>query len=138
MVYSAAVFNNCGNYKSFGDTKFVPQISEARFETIIKTCKAYAGYAEQMDNIWAHIKREVYIEEEPFKAIGFPDKGGMSSYFSSNITSEDAKFIDEFCQQEKLSPLNTRAIKTNDGKNFEILVASSHSLPTKTYSFRDV
>jgi dipeptidyl-peptidase III len=41
LVYSAAVFNNCGNFKSFGDTKFVPQLSEARFKTIIKSSKNY-------------------------------------------------------------------------------------------------
>lgn len=26
MAYSAAVFNNCGNFRSFGDTKFVPEL----------------------------------------------------------------------------------------------------------------
>jgi hypothetical protein len=61
----------------------------------------------------------------------------LSSYFSSNITSEDAKFIDEFCQQEKLSPLNTRAVKVDD--IFCILVASTdYKRETKTYTFRDV
>jgi len=39
----------------------------------------------------------VYFEENPLKQIGFPDAGGHTSYYSSNITSEDAKFIDEFC-----------------------------------------
>lgn len=28
LAYSAAVFNNCGNFKSFGDTKFVPELDE--------------------------------------------------------------------------------------------------------------
>jgi len=27
LAYSAAVFQNCGNYLSFGDTKFVPQLN---------------------------------------------------------------------------------------------------------------
>jgi len=30
LFYSAAFFNNMGNYKSFGDTKFVPDISQVR------------------------------------------------------------------------------------------------------------
>jgi dipeptidyl-peptidase-3 len=27
LVYSAGVFMNCGNYLSFGDTKFLPQLT---------------------------------------------------------------------------------------------------------------
>jgi dipeptidyl-peptidase-3 len=41
MVYSAAVFNNCGNYKSFGDTKFVPENSPESFTNIVKASEAY-------------------------------------------------------------------------------------------------
>jgi dipeptidyl-peptidase-3 len=32
LAYSAAVFQNCGNYKSFGDTKFVPELSPDAFK----------------------------------------------------------------------------------------------------------
>ena len=31
LVYCSAVLNNCGNYKSFGDTKFVPDVDEPTF-----------------------------------------------------------------------------------------------------------
>lgn len=108
LVYAASVFNNCGNFKSFGDTKFVPEMPEARFQAILETSPFWAsGEKHGLQETWNLIKREVYYEENPLRAIGFPDKGGQTSYYSSNITSEDAKFVDEFCQQEKISPLNT-------------------------------
>ena len=36
MAYSAAVFNNCGNFRSFGDTKFVPELESGAFEAILR------------------------------------------------------------------------------------------------------
>jgi len=37
LAYSAAVFQNCGNYKSFGDSKFVPELSQDSFKKIIQS-----------------------------------------------------------------------------------------------------
>ena len=64
LVFSAAVFNNCGNFKSYGDTKFVPQLPKERFEAIIKSSKNYfdGQFAQIMDEIWGRINREVYFE----------------------------------------------------------------------------
>lgn len=62
LAYSAAVFNNCGNFKSFGDTKFVPELSPATFETMIKASASYETHKEQMDLIWEKISLEVFAE----------------------------------------------------------------------------
>lgn len=70
------------------------------------------------------ISHELYTEDEPHRQIGFPDKNGCSSYYSANCTSDDAKFIDEFCQREKISPLNTRLFKSADGLTFDLRIAS--------------
>ena len=98
MAYSSAVFNNCGNFRSFGDTKFVPELESADFRKIFESSLAYSTHREVIENIWSRIEREVYTETDPHQRIGFPDKNGVSSYYSSNCTSDDAKFIDEFCQ----------------------------------------
>jgi dipeptidyl-peptidase-3 len=54
--------------------------------------------------------------------IGFRDNNGTSSYYSSNVTSEDAKVVDEFCQKEKISPLNTRLFKLSENVYFLIML----------------
>ena len=41
ITYSAAVFNNCGNFKSFGDTKFVPELDNAAFKKIFESSSAF-------------------------------------------------------------------------------------------------
>lgn len=67
---------------------------------------------------------EVYTETEPFSRIGFRDENnGTTSYYSSNITQPEAKFIDEWCQELEISPLNTRLFK-HDENTYELLISS--------------
>lgn len=83
-----------------------------------------------MNSLFEKIEREVYNEEEPFARIGFRDENnGTTSYYSSNVTKENAKFIDEWCQELGISPLNTRLIKTSD-KEYLLLIASQQSHKT--------
>lgn len=72
------------------------------------------------------IEVEVYQEEDPLGRIGFRDENGQTSYYSANVTSKDAKFVDEFCQSKNISPLNTRLFKNEDG-SFELKVCSAQT-----------
>jgi dipeptidyl-peptidase-3 len=96
-VYVAAVFQNCGNFSSFGDKKFVPELTPEKFKAIVKASSAYKTHTSIIDEILTRTEREIFLEEEPLKHIAFPDKNGQTSYYSSNCTSKDADFIDEFC-----------------------------------------
>jgi len=75
-------------------------------------------------NLWDLIEVEVYSEEDPLGRIGFRDENGQTSYYSANVSSKDAKFVDEFCQSKGISPLNTRLFKNEDG-SFELKVCSA-------------
>ena len=77
-----------------------------------------------IDDILARTEKEIYLEEDPLKQIGFPESNGVSSYYSSNCTKKDADFIDDFCQKNKISPLNTRLFKSADGKKYNLRVCS--------------
>lgn len=131
LAYTAAVFNNCGNYRSFGDTKFVPELNPDDFKTVVRASENYDDYKDIVEEILEKIEFEVFNEEEPFQRIGFRDENnGTTSYYSSNITKDEAKMIDEWCQQLNVSPLNTRLFKIGE-KEFELRVASS-SVDTKS------
>jgi len=140
LAYSAAVFDNHGNYRSFGDTKFVPELEPEKFEAVIRASESYQTHQEVIDKILALISKEVFTETEPYAHIGFPDKGGQTSYYSSNVTSEEAKKIDEFCQSQKISPLNTRLFKFTQNvisyfkrlQEFELKIASEKNDPKQT------
>jgi dipeptidyl-peptidase III len=129
IVYSAAVFNNAGNYKSFGDTKFVPQLEESKFLACLTNCQNYELYKEVVDTIWERISKEVYTEEEPYYKIGFHGEGESSSYYSSNISKQEAELMDRWLREQTelkhiIGPINTRVIKHDDGA-FELLVHST-------------
>jgi dipeptidyl-peptidase III len=76
LAYSAAVFQNCGNFKSFGDTKFVPELSPESFRKIVSSSKAYKTHSLVMDAILGRIWNEIFCEEKPLARIGFPDEEG--------------------------------------------------------------
>lgn len=97
LAYSAAVFNNCGNFKSFGDTKFVPELPLEKFNAIVRSSYAYQTHARVIDSILSRIDFEIYCEDEPINRIGFPDDRGQTSYYSANVSKDDAKMVDEFC-----------------------------------------
>jgi dipeptidyl-peptidase-3 len=92
LAYSAAVFQNCGNYQSFGDTKFVPELDPEAFKKIARASEHYAIQKDTIDTILSEIENVIYNEEEPFARIGFRDENnGTTSYYSSDITKEEAK-----------------------------------------------
>ena len=76
LAYSAAVFDNHGNYKSFGDTKFVPELEREKFKKFIEASESYKTHQKVIDNILYLIEKEVFTETEPYYQIGFPDNNG--------------------------------------------------------------
>ena len=125
------MFENCGNYKSFGDTKFVPEVPAEDLSSVLKKAECYKSHKDIVDSIWERIEKEIYTEEDPFRIIGFRDNNGTTSYYSANITSEEAKKVDEFCQSIKLSPLNTRLFKISDTE-YDLKIASQVASEEKT------
>jgi hypothetical protein len=126
IVCSAAVFNNSGNYKVIGDTKFVPQLEESKFLACLTNCQNYKSFKEVVDTIWERISKEVYTEEESYHMIGFQREGESSWSYSSNISKEEAKLMDRWLREQTelkhiIGPINKRIIKHEDGL-FELLV----------------
>lgn len=93
-------FKNCGNYRAFGDKKFIPELSEEKFWSAIKNCSSYEKYSIVLNDIWTAIKEVIYRDAPPFKLIGFRNENGLSTYYSSNITKEEATKIKDF-EEEK-------------------------------------
>jgi dipeptidyl-peptidase-3 len=73
-VYTSGVFSNGGNYKSFGDTKFVPNLSVSKFEAVIKCSEAYRREPKVMQSLWDRCKGAIYLLKEGVKSLGFHDK----------------------------------------------------------------
>ncbi|NP_001086656.1 dipeptidyl-peptidase 3 L homeolog [Xenopus laevis] len=126
LVYATGFFANMGNYKSFGDTKFVPNVPREKLEKLVRASNAFAKDPEGMDSLWRMVSDRMYSLEPSERQLGLGDQG-ISTYFSGNCTLEDAELAQRFLDSKSISAYNTRLFKTVDesGKNlYEVRLAS--------------
>ena len=122
--YAANFLSNLGNYKSFGDSKFVPGCSPAAFRSILEASAAFKGSERgTIVKLWNQVGNAIFSLEQTELQLGL-ETDGVSTYFSANITKADTELIKRFIEGRGLSPYNTRAFKLADG-SFEIRFASA-------------
>ena len=124
LNYSAQVLGNGGNFKSFGDSKFLPRTSAEKVAAIAKTTPA-------AEKIWEQIKDDVYESSSIGKMhLGYIDSGHVSTYYpdSPDITHAEIEYVSDFLKDQGLMPENTRLRKTSSG-DFELLIASAVTEP---------
>ena len=96
-VFAAAFFQNCGNYSSFMQAKFIPELGAKEFKRIITHCENYKIHKELIDDILKRIEKEVWYYQDPFYSIGFKEDTGTTSLYSSNMTKAEALMIHKWC-----------------------------------------
>ena len=109
LIYAAAFYGNMGNYKSFGDTKFVPALAAKRFKLLLSAGQADAA---AFSRLWAACADRMYSLPPRQRQMGLGSAAGISTYFSANCTEEDAAVASRFLESISLSPYNTRLFKT--------------------------
>lgn len=125
LEYATQFLGNLGNYKGFGDAKFVPRCSPQALEKFASTSsEAKKHYGGCKDSIYADETKPALMH------FGFPGNGHMSNYYpeSPDITQQEIEHVGEFLGKKKLLPENTRLRKTRVG-DYEVLVASALSNP---------
>jgi dipeptidyl-peptidase-3 len=119
LEYAAMFLGNCGNYKGFGDAKFVPRCDEKAFTALAATSpKANEHYKATKGAIFSS-------NDSGIMHLGYLDNGHMTTYYpdSTGITKAEISAVSEWMQEKKLLVENTRLRKTSDGI-FELLIAS--------------
>lgn len=120
LEYATQFLGNCGNYKSFGDAKFIPRTEERVFAALAATSAQAEGYYNATDGaIFSH-------EPSGMMHLGYSEDGHMTTYYpdSPAITKDEITAISDFMEKKGLLPENTRLRKTGKG-DFEILIASA-------------
>jgi dipeptidyl-peptidase-3 len=120
-----------GNYKSFGDTKFIPRIERDALNKIVQN----SGNGEAI-RLFEACADSLYSVNEEELEIGFHKTSTCSGYYNKNVTKEDAELVQAFLEQQHISAYNTRVFKTENG--FDVLLASASVLPSKEHDFRGV
>lgn len=124
LEYATQFLGNGGNYKSFGDAKFIPRASP-------KVIEALAGASQKTKELLEKTKAGggMYATKDAAPMhFGYPPH--MSTYYpdSPSITKEEIELVGQFLDQKRLLPENTRLRKTEKG-DFEVLIASALKSP---------
>jgi dipeptidyl-peptidase-3 len=126
---------NLGNYLSFGDSKFIPALSESQFSRIIQE----SGH-EPSICLWRKIKSEVYSLTPREAYLGLPPDH-TSAYYTENVTNDDISFVQKWIESRHLNAYNTRLFKRIDPKTCQIIlnlkIASAIILPMERYQMND-
>ncbi|KAL5352276.1 hypothetical protein ACLOAV_002223 [Pseudogymnoascus australis] len=120
LEYAAQFLGNSGNYKGFGDAKFVPRAPESAFTALAaQDAEAKKHYDATKGGIFG-------TERQDLMHLGFTEEGHMTTYYpdSPEITKAEIEAVSAWMVGVGLLPENTRLRKTEGGV-FEILIASA-------------
>lgn len=130
------------NYHSFGAMKFVPDLPS--FETFKQILYSHPKINEPdshlkhyLDLLLPQVDKEVFSLEKPYTQLNFPHEGGVTGYFSTNMTELDLKLVKEVLMKEKVDILNTRAFKHDNGVITITVGSIEHSSRKVTHSDRN-
>ncbi|RYP74567.1 hypothetical protein DL771_002833 [Monosporascus sp. 5C6A] len=118
--YAAQFLGNNGNYKSFGDAKFIPRCAESTFA-------ALAATSPEAERFYKATNGAIFSADKPtLLHLGYPEDGHMTTYYpnSPGIKKAEIDAVSAWMEKMGLLPENTRLFKTRDG-TFEILIASA-------------
>ena len=134
LAYVGGFYGNLSNYHSFGDMKFVPEVSQEAFKAILTTNPSYAQaesvFRKTFALLYPQIEKEIFAYEAPYTQINYPSEGGVTAYFSRNMSKDDLSLVSDFLRDQKIDILNTRAFKTAENR-FLITVGSISSEGSK-------
>ncbi|KAF2085088.1 dipeptidyl-peptidase III [Saccharata proteae CBS 121410] len=125
LDYATQFLGNTGNYKSFGDSKFIPRLEPQELEQL-------ASVSPRTKQLYGKIKDAVFATDKIGEMhLGYADEGHLSTYYpdSPDITKKEIDILSDFLENQGLLPENTRIRKTSHG-NFEVLIASATASPT--------
>ena len=127
--YAAMFLGNTGNYKGFGDSKFIPRIEENDLRKLCgvnEECKALFQKAMKT--------RGGIYETKDLRGmhLGYPEQGHVSNYYpdSQGITRDEIEAVSKALEEKGLLVENTRLRKRGEGE-FELLIASAVTNPKK-------
>uniref|UniRef100_A0A6P7FY09 Dipeptidyl peptidase 3 n=1 Tax=Diabrotica virgifera virgifera TaxID=50390 RepID=A0A6P7FY09_DIAVI len=131
FVYTCGVFTNSGNYKGFGDTKFIPNLEKDRFGALLKLSPIWP----ELEPIWLQFKDRLYDLENGKCCLGY-SPSGITTYLSHNCTPEDNEKVQNWLKTQDMECYNTRLFKTvvGDKITYDIRLASEDKKVLKTHT----
>lgn len=116
LTYAATFLSNIGNYFGSGDQKFVPGVDD-------EVLRSLAAKSPRLSELFQRIAPS--INSIPPYSLGYPSETSQSRYYlGSAITEKDIDLVSKVLERNAVFPENTRIRKAENGRDFEVLVAS--------------
>ncbi|KAJ5179681.1 hypothetical protein N7492_002891 [Penicillium capsulatum] len=127
LEYAAQFLGNCGNYKGFGDSKFIPRLPVSALEALASATPETQAAFQKANSTGGGIYE---TSEQSLMHLGYPKEGHMTTYYpdSPSISKEEVTAVGDLMEKKGLALENTRLRKTSSG-DFELLIASGVSNP---------
>lgn len=126
LNYAAMFLGNAGNYKSFGDSKFIPRLAQDKLDAIARTNPDASKHYQKC--------KDAFFETTPVghMHLGYPPDH-LTTYYpdSPSISKDEIEVVSDFIKNKGLLPENTRLRKLSSG-NYELLIASAETSPPKS------
>ncbi|MEE9393594.1 MAG: dipeptidyl peptidase 3 [Planctomycetota bacterium] len=133
--YAARCYSNCGNYLSFGDTKFVPKLSVDKFAEIAAGADSLGRGDGRLSALFESLRERIYSLEKHERSLGI-GMDGVSAYYSENITMADLALVAAFMKEKRIEGWNTRVFKDDASGVLSIRFASALQQPDQEFEFR--
>ncbi|GAB7350859.1 hypothetical protein MBLNU459_g1385t2 [Dothideomycetes sp. NU459] len=123
LDYAAMFLGNAGNYKSFGDSKFIPRLSQDKLAALAKTTPEASTHYQKCKDAFFETKSAAQMH------LGYPPEH-LTTYYpdSPTISKHEIEAVSDFIKNKGLLPENTRLRKLQSG-DYELLIASAESDP---------
>lgn len=127
LEYAAQFLGNCGNYKGFGDSKFIPRLPASALEALTSATPETKAAFQKANSTGGGIYE---TGEQSLMHLGYPKGGHMTTYYpdSPSISEEEITAVGDLMEKKGLALENTRLRKTSSG-DLELLIASGVSNP---------
>ncbi|GMT21593.1 hypothetical protein PFISCL1PPCAC_12890, partial [Pristionchus fissidentatus] len=127
LVWSAALYASHGNYKDFGDSKFIPVVAANKLHAFVASSAA-ASLSPDLLSIYREVESAIYSLTKRTAGLGFNDSG-VTTYHSDNVTKDDSDRINRFMKEKNLEAWNTRLFKEVNGgqTTLKIKIASTNN-----------
>lgn len=67
MAYVSGFYNNCGNYKSTDDSKFIPELDEEKFSNILNLSPSFDANKDLITSLFESVKDLMYSKDGRYK-----------------------------------------------------------------------
>ena len=129
LSYAGQFLSNMGNFKTFGDSKFIPRISSDIFTKIVSVSStAKTILPRVIDAIYQYKPETVLL-------LGMPGAGHTSGYYHGGLSNKHIAEVHKLLESQSISSLNSRFFKLDE--SIHVRLAADHKEGVQQLKLRD-